>query len=129
MATVLDTTRQVLNHHLGVLGAGDLDAILSDYTDDSLVIGPDGALKGRPAIQGFFEAVLASLFKPGTYEFALDTMYVVDDVAYIVWHASCASADIVFGADTFVIRDGKIAVQTFAAKIEPKKQGAASLSA
>jgi hypothetical protein len=39
-----------------------------------------------------------------------------------VWYASCASADVVFAADTFLIRDGKIAVQTFAPKIEPKTQ-------
>jgi hypothetical protein len=42
------------------------------------------------------------------------------EVAYIIWHAKCASADIVFGTDTFIIRDGKIAVQTFAVKIEPR---------
>ena len=50
----------------------------------------------------------------------MDTLQVADDIAYIVWHANCASADIVFGTDTFLIRDGKIAVQTFAAKIEAK---------
>jgi SnoaL-like domain len=64
MATETGTTRQVFEHHLGALSAGDLDGILSDYTDDSIVIGPDGALKGRQAIRGFFEGVLASLFKP-----------------------------------------------------------------
>ena len=83
-------------------------------------IGPDGAVKGRQAIRAFFESGLDSLFKPGTYEFTMDTLQVADDVAYIVWHANCASADIVFGTDTFLIRDGKVAVQTFAAKIEAK---------
>jgi len=121
MATQVETTRQVFEHHLGALGAGDLDAVLSDYAGDSILIAPDGALKGRQAIRGFFEGVLASLFKPGTYEFAIDTLHVADDVAYVVWHANCASADIVFATDTFLIRNGKIAVQTFAAKVEPKK--------
>ena len=121
MPTQVDnTTRQVLEHHLGALAAGHLDAILSDYTDDSTLIGPDGPVKGRQAIRAFFESGLDSLFKPGTYEFTMDTTQVVDDIAYIVWHANCAAADIVFGTDTFLIRDGKIAVQTFAAKIEPK---------
>jgi len=122
MATQVDTTRQVLEHHLAAFGAGHLHDILSDYTDDSILIGPDGALKGRPAIQGFFEGVLSSLFKPGTYQFTMDTLHVADGVAYLVWHANCASVEIVFAADTFVMRDGKIAVQTFAAKIEAKKQ-------
>ena len=127
MATQVDTARQVFEHHLSAFGAGDLDGILSDYADDSIPIGPDGALKGRQAIRGFFERVLASLFKPRTYEFTMDTMHVVDDVVYIVWHANCASADIVFAADTFLIRGGKIAVQTFAAKIEPIKQDSPSV--
>ena len=122
MTAEVDTTRQVFEHHLSALGAGDLDGILSDYTDESIVIGPDGALKGKHAIRGFFETVLASLFKPGTYRFTMDTMHVLDDVVYIVWHANCASADVVFAADTFLIRGGKIAVQTFAAKIEPTRQ-------
>ena len=120
MATQVDVTRHVLEHHLGALGAGDLDGILSDYVDDSLLIGPDGALKGKQAIRGFFDGVLASLFKPGTYTFTIDILHVADDVAYIVWHADCASANVVFAADTFLIRNGKIAVQTFAPKIEPK---------
>jgi ketosteroid isomerase-like protein len=121
MATQVETTRQVFEHHLGALGAGDLDGILSDYADESMLIGPDGALKGKPAIRGFFESVVASLFKPGTYEFTVDTLHIADDVVYVVWHANCASVNIVFAADTFLIRNGKIAVQTFAPKIEPKK--------
>ena len=120
MANVVDTTRQVLEHHLAAFGVGDLEGILSDYTDDSTLIGPDGVAKGRQAIRASFERGLDSLFKPGTYEFTMDTLQVADDIAYIVWHANCASADIVFGTDTFLIRDGKIAVQTFAAKIEAK---------
>ena len=122
MPVAADPTRQVLEHHLDALGAGDLEGVVSDYTDDSIVIGPDGALKGRQAIRGLFEAAMTSLFTPGTYVMTMDSVHVADDVAYIVWHASCASADIVFAVDTFLIRDGKIAVQTFAAKVEAKKQ-------
>ena len=127
MPTQVDTTRQVIEHHLGALAAGNLEAILSDYTDGSTLIGPDGALKGRHAIRASFESGLASLFKPGTYEFTMDTLHVVDDIAYIVWHANCVSADIVFGTDTFLIRDGKIAVQTFAAKIAAKMRDSPSV--
>src|SRR6478672_2460976 len=109
MLTAVDTTRQVLEHHLGALAAGNLDDLLSDYTDESTLIGPAGVVKGQQAIRAIFESSLASLFKPGTYEFMMDTVQMADDVAYIVWHANCVSADIVFGTDTFLIRDGKIA--------------------
>jgi len=121
MTTRVESTQLVFEHHLRVLGAGDLDGILSDYTDDSILIRAEGAVKGRQAIRGFFEDVLASLFRPGTYEFTIDTLHVADDVAYVVWHANCTSADIVFATDTFVINNGKIAVQTFAAQMRPKR--------
>jgi predicted ester cyclase/ketosteroid isomerase-like protein len=121
IATRGESTQQVFEHHLRVLGAGDLDGILSDYTDDSILIRAEGPVKGRQAIRGFFQGVLASLFRPGTYEFTIDMLHFADDVAYVVWHANCTSADIVFAADTFVINNGKIAVQTFAAQIRPKR--------
>jgi len=50
----------------------------------------------------------------------MDASHVEGEVAYIVWHANCASAEVALGTDTFVVRDGKITVQTFAAKINPK---------
>jgi len=116
--TGLMTTQQVLDHHLDTLLKGDLDGLVSDYTDDSILIGPEGPVKGLQAIRTMFAGAIASLFKPGTYAFTLDTTHVAGDVAYIVWHARCGSLNVALGTDTFVVRDGKIAVQTFAAKID-----------
>jgi hypothetical protein len=62
---------------------------------------------------------VAGVFKPGTYEFTLDKLSVEGEIAYAIWHANCASVDVVLGTDTFSVKDGKIAVQTFAAKIVP----------
>ena len=42
------------------------------------------------------------------------------DVAYIVWKAETADNRYELGTDSFVVRDGKIAAQTFAGKISPK---------
>ncbi|MGH7762801.1 MAG: nuclear transport factor 2 family protein [Candidatus Dormibacteraceae bacterium] len=119
MTTQVVGTRQVFEHHVQALGRGDVEAILSDYTEDSVLITADAVLKGRQAIRAGFEGFVAGIFKPGTYEFTMDTVHVEDDVAYAVWHAKCASVDIVLGTDTFLVKDGKIAVQTFAAKISP----------
>ena len=119
MSTQVSATRQVFDHHLGALLGGDLEGIVSDYTEDSRVIAPDGVVKGRAAIEQLYAGYLATLFKPGTYTFEADVVHVDDDLVYVIWRASCTGADIVFATDTFVIRDGKIAVQTFAAKVEP----------
>lgn len=119
MAVRASGTRQVFEHHTRALGRGDVDEILSDYTDDSILITPTAVLKGHQAIRTAFEGFVAGLFKPGTYEFTLEKLSVEGEIACAIWNAKCATVDVVFGTDTFVVRDGKIAVQTFAAKIEP----------
>jgi ketosteroid isomerase-like protein len=120
MATQVTDTAKVLSHHLQALGNGNLDEVLDDYIEDSVLVTPDGTVRGLRGIRAVFEGFLAGLFKPGTYELAFDARHVDGEVAYIVWHAKCASADIALGTDTFIVKDGKILVQTFAAKVEPK---------
>jgi uncharacterized protein (TIGR02246 family) len=113
-------TQAVLDHHLAAFGAGDADKIAMDYTAESVLVTPDGAVYGRDAIHATFTAIFAGIFAPGTYEFTMDVMTVAGDVAYIIWHARCATVDVVFGTDTLVVRDGKIAAQTYALKVEPR---------
>jgi ketosteroid isomerase-like protein len=110
-------TKAVIDHHFA---AGDADEALKDYTEASVLLMPDATLKGLPAIHAFFADSFSGLFKPGTYDLGVDTMQIEGDVAYVVWHASCASVNLPLATDTWVVRDGKIATQTFAAKVEPK---------
>jgi ketosteroid isomerase-like protein len=120
METRVTDTAQVLSHHLKALGSGNLVEVLDDYVEDSVLVTPDATIKGLRGIRAVFEGFLSGLFEPGTYELVMEARRVEGEVAYIVWHAKCASADILFGTDTFIVKDGKIAVQTFAAKIEPR---------
>jgi ketosteroid isomerase-like protein len=113
-------TKAVVDHHSAAFAAGNLDEILKDYTDESALLTPDATYLGRQAIRAFFSDGFSGLFKPGTYDFTLDIMKIEGDVAYIVWHANCAAATIPLGTDTWVVRDGKIAAQTYTAKIDPK---------
>jgi ketosteroid isomerase-like protein len=113
-------TKDVLDHHLAAFGAGDVDEILRDYTDDSLLITANGTIAGLGPLRQAFTGFFGGLFAPGTYEFTLDAEHVQGDVAFISWHARCASSDVALGTDTFVVRDDRIVVQTFAAKIDPR---------
>jgi ketosteroid isomerase-like protein len=113
-------TQAVVTHHLQAFGAGDVDEILADYTEDSVLMTPDMTITGLDGLRAGFTAFFGGIFKPGTYEFTMDEMKVEGDVAYIVWHATCADADITLATDTFVVRDGKIATQTYTAKVEPR---------
>ena len=114
------STQAVLDHHLASFAAGDVDATMEDYTDDSVLVLPDATLTGRGTIRAAFTDFYDGLFRPGTYEFTMDRVEVVGDVAYVLWHSANQGADVALGTDTFVIRDGKIAVQTFAALIEER---------
>ena len=114
------TTEAVLNHHLQAFLAGDVDETMKDYTEDSVLIVPDKTLEGLDSIREAFSNFFSGLFKPGTYDFTMDRTEVVGEVAYIVWHSVNQGADVKLGTDTFVIRDGKIVLQTFAGRIEEK---------
>jgi uncharacterized protein (TIGR02246 family) len=113
-------TRAILDHQMAAFGAGSADEVLKDFADDAVLITPDGVSKGHEAIHAAYNAMFAGLFKPGTYDFSLDEAHIDGDIAYIAWRASCATAEIPVGTDTFVVRNGKIVAQTFAAKIDPK---------
>lgn len=112
--------QEVLNHHLEAFSAGDVDAVMQDYTEQSVLIVPEATLKGLDAIRAAFTDFFGGLFKPGTYQFTMGRVEVIDDVAYIVWHSSNQGADVLLGTDTLVLREGKIAIQTFAAYIQNK---------
>jgi ketosteroid isomerase-like protein len=113
------STSDVLNHHLTAFGEGNVEEILKDYTEDSILLHPDGVVKGLKQIEDFFTEVF-KIFVPGEYSFDMKCQEVHGDVAYIVWEAETPRFSILMGTDTFVVRNGKIAVQTFAAHMVPK---------
>lgn len=114
------STQEVLEHHLQSFGAGDLEETLKDYTDDSVLMTPEGVIRGTEALRAAFEGFYGGLFRPGTYEFAIDRIDIEGEIAFIVWHSSNEGAEVPLGTDTFLIRGGKIAVQTFVARIEAR---------
>ncbi|MBL4761129.1 MAG: nuclear transport factor 2 family protein [Gammaproteobacteria bacterium] len=114
------STQEVLNHHLEAFASGSVDDVMKDYTEESVLIVPDATLTGLDNIRAAFTGFFDGLFKPSTYNFTLDKAEISGQVAYIVWHSANQDADVLLGTDTFLIREGKISVQTFAAHIQEK---------
>ena len=110
---------EVLDHHLKSFAEGDIESMLADYSADSVLIVPDGPLKGPAAIRPIFESMISEFSKPVS-TFNLLQRCIVDDHAYITWTAETAENSYELATDTFFVRNGKIAVQTFAAKLTPK---------
>ncbi|HXZ94046.1 MAG TPA: nuclear transport factor 2 family protein [Burkholderiales bacterium] len=106
-----DTESVVRNHLQAFVEQKGVDAILRDYEDDAHFISESRTYHGKREIRGFFEAFIASLPPDGINRFSLRTLRVEGEIAYITWGIG---NDVPLGTDTFVVRNGKIASQTFA---------------
>ena len=106
------TTAEVVGHHLEAIGAGDLNALLSDYADDALILTPNGNFSGPAEIKAFFEGFIASLPEGFMEAFALDVNVASGEYGYMTWNAGDFAP---LGTDTYHVVDGKIAMQSFAA--------------
>lgn len=53
----MSTTEDVLEHHLEVFAARDVEATMSDYADDATVITHDGMYHGTAEIRELFETL------------------------------------------------------------------------
>ena len=105
------STQETLARHLQALTEG-IDAVMRDYTESSVLFTQQGPLVGLANIRGFFAAFLANSPPELLAAFTLVRQDVAGEVAYILWKAE---PFIPLATDTFVVRDGKIMVQTFAA--------------
>ncbi len=107
-------TQAVFDHHWQAYLAKDLDAILSDYVEESVVIVNLGSepLKGLVAIRGLYAQVMELLTPEVLGQLKITHQVVDGEIAYIAFSAGTLSPLI---TDTFVIRGGKIAAQTSAA--------------
>jgi ketosteroid isomerase-like protein len=112
MSTQAKQTERVINQHLtAFLDGRGVDAILSDYHDDAVFLTPQAVYRGKPAIREFFLGFMAQLPDGARDNFELNRVEIDDDLGYLVWSVNGAVS---LGTDTLIVRDGKIAQQTFA---------------
>jgi len=103
------TPEEVFQHHAEALGAGNLDDIVADYTDDAVFITPAGVRRGRDGIRAAFTQLLGDVPDAA---WDLKTQIYEGDVLLLEWAADAAATFVEDGIDTFVFRDGLIRVQT-----------------
>ena len=96
---------------------GDLAALMADYDDDSVLMTMDAAYEGRDAIQAFFTGTLGAL--PGL-KLTGSAVNVCGEAVLCSWSGDSPAARIPQGVDSFVIRDGKIRLQTGWFTVVPK---------
>jgi SnoaL-like protein len=83
------TPQEVFQHHAEVLIAGDLEGIVSDYSDDAVFITPAGVLRGRDGVREGFARLLEDV--PNA-EWDVPTQIFEGEVLFIEWTAKAASS-------------------------------------
>jgi ketosteroid isomerase-like protein len=106
------TVEQTLMHHLIAFGDNNLDEILKDYTEESVIISPNGSIKGLTEIREFFQDFFVVI--PTGSSFTMKQKTIVGNVAYIFWESESSSIKIMAGTDTFVFEGDKIQYHTVA---------------
>lgn len=115
----MSNTDDVLDHHLDAFANQELEEVMVDYTEDSVVVTNLGVFRGLDEIEGLF-ADLFDEFSQNGATIDVDDTVVEDEFAYLLWHGETPDNVYEFCTDTFYIPEGTIDVQTFAGKIEPK---------
>jgi ketosteroid isomerase-like protein len=107
-------TNSVLDNHLNAGLNGDLEGVLNDFTEDSVLFLSQGPVRGIAGLREFYKTLLTN--PPSGYPkaFKLLRRDVEGEVGYIVWKAE---PGVLLATDTFLVRNGKIMVQTFAAQL------------
>lgn len=106
----------MLDDHLSLAAAGDWRTDLErNVAEDVVVLTGFGLFSGRDQVRVLAELLEAQL--PGaTFEYT--TVLVHGDVAFLEWNADGPTARVRDGADSFVIRDGRIVAQTIHYTVE-----------
>ena len=107
------TPEQVFEHHLAAFGAGDIEEILVDYTDATVMIHNDRCWRGLAGARAYFARWLDELLPAGSRFDLIDRQF-TEDMVFITWTAESERFVFDYGTDTFLIERGKVTRQTVA---------------
>ena len=104
----------VFQRHWDAVQSGDFDAIAADYAADARLMQPGQVHVGHDGCRAFFEALFANL---AGFEARQESVTVAGDTVLLTWSGSHADGRTAAGADTFIISDNLIQVQTLVYQI------------
>ena len=114
-----NSTKDVIENHIRSFREGNLEAVLDDFAPDAVLFTPSGTLRGRSEIKNLFQHLLDEFEELDASE-TVRTAIFDGEYAYLIWSGETAYNHYEFATDTFIVRNGKIVAQSFAAKITPK---------
>lgn len=117
----------VFNRHVAAFTSGNLDAVMNDFDEHSVVVTPDGIFEGRERIRALYQNLLAEFGRidrgdsPGL---AFDVLHVRHDTLFTAWHAESKHHVFPFGTDTFICNGDRFQRQSIAFSPPRPKSGA-----
>ncbi len=111
------STEVVLRNHLERALRGDLDGdIAENFAPDSVLLTTYGTFRGFQGIRAAAK-LLNDQLGSTTYEYT--NVVFEGEIGFLEWRAEAPRARVTDGADTFLIRDGKIRTMTIHYTVEP----------
>lgn len=110
MASTTRSTSEVLHDHLRRRKDGDLEGdIETNYSPDVVLLSAEGVHRGHDGVRTL-ASVLHSYARDARYEY--DQVVCDGEVGLLNWSGDSESVRIRDGADSYVVRDGRIVAQT-----------------
>lgn len=113
------TPEDLLDDHFVAFANQDLEAIMTNYGDDSVFVSNFGVFHGLEEIKERYTEYLDEFSQEET-TIELENAIFEGDFAYILWHGETPDNIYEFCTDTYYIPEETINVQTFAAKVKRK---------
>ena len=108
--TSMRSAEEVFEDHLRLAGSGDVEGdIAANFADDVVLLTGIGKLRGHDGVRKS-RSVLNEDLPGGHFEYL--TKLVAGDYAFLEWRGDAERVRIEDGADSFVIRDGRIVMQS-----------------
>ena len=111
---------EFIERRIEAFGRGDIDAMVDDYTEESVIMTPMGNMVGAGQVRQMITRFVAEFGIQGT------TLEVIrknstEHVAHFAWKAETARTIFKFGNETYFLdKDGKVIVHVFDGDMIPK---------
>ena len=92
-----DSTEAVYDRHVQAFFSKDIDALLENFTDQSVIITQQGVISGLEQLRGFFAQVFETMTPEAAANTRMLTKTIEGDVAF---HTASQGAEIPFAAET-----------------------------
>ena len=116
----------LFKRHVAAFTSGNLEAVLNDFDERSVVITPDGVFDGLNRIRTLYDGLLAEfgvIDRGDSPGLTIDVLHVRHDTIFISWHAESMQHIFPFGTDTFICQSGKFERQSIAFSPPERKPG------